>query len=101
MTERYISKHPKPTPYERELLTILMEECGESIQAAAKLLRFGARDGYPGGLTTNAADLSREIGEIQCMVEMAVEAGLIDPLAINVAREHKRGKVLRFMQETP
>lgn len=48
---RYISKHPKPTPYERELLTILMEEAAEVIVMASKILRFGAGDGYPGSGT--------------------------------------------------
>lgn len=101
MKDRYISKHPKPTPYERELLTILIEECGEIIQAATKTLRFGAQDGYPGQSKTNADDLNKEIGDLVCMVDMAGEIGLVDPSAINRARTAKRTKVLRYMQEQP
>lgn len=41
MAERYVTSCELPSPYERELLTILIEECAEVQQRATKLLRFG------------------------------------------------------------
>ncbi len=96
---KYVSKHPKPTPYEREVLTIMIEECAEVIQAATKLLRFGANDGYPGTGRTNEDDLGKEIGDLQCMIDMARNLGLVNGDDIATASFNKSIKVREFMQE--
>lgn len=98
MTGRYVSAHPLPTDHEREILIILIEECGEVIQAATKLLRFGAQDGYPGSMSTNSQSLGMEIGELLHMVEMAETAGLIHEDSYKLGKRRKRDKVARYMQ---
>lgn len=52
---------------ERERLVILMEECGEVIQAAAKILRWGWNSTYDDG-TTNAERLRDEMDDVQGMI---------------------------------
>jgi len=47
MTDKFITPCELPTEYEREVLTILMEECAEVIQRASKALRFGLDEVQP------------------------------------------------------
>jgi len=54
--------------YNHELLTILMEECAEVTQAAAKCIRFGESAEYNGETTMDR--LEREIGDLYCMIDM-------------------------------
>lgn len=51
-----------------ELLILLIEECGEVIQAATKCIRFGFDADHGVGYGRNDAVLSREIG--QCIAIM-------------------------------
>lgn len=51
------------------LLTCLMEEAAEVIQAAAKCIRFGFRNGYPGHVWNNEK-LAQEIGDLLGIVAM-------------------------------
>lgn len=51
-----------------DLLILLIEECGEVIQAATKCLRFGFNSDHGIGYGRNDAVLSREIG--QCIAIM-------------------------------
>ena len=52
------------------LLVCLAEEGAELAQAATKALRFGLSNGRPGGATTNAQDLAREIVDVITLAEM-------------------------------
>lgn len=56
----------KRLDYEHELLTIFMEECGEAIQSASKIIRFGMD-------TDNRENLVKEVGDILCMMELMHE----------------------------
>ena len=49
--------------YEKEMLTITMEECAEVIQACSKVIRFGETP-------TNLTALEKEIGGLYCMIDM-------------------------------
>lgn len=55
---------------EEHLLTCLIEECGEIIQAAAKCLRFGKDDGYPGTSRSNINDLRNEILDVMAVIDL-------------------------------
>ena len=48
-----------------EILTILAEECAEVIQACSKIKRFG--------LGANVEALAKELGDLQCMIELVYE----------------------------
>ena len=98
MTDAYKWVHPLPNEREREILTILIEEAAEVQQRATKLLRFGRDEVQPGQDLTNAQRLSRELGDMAVMVEMAIVAGLVLPSEINGQQAEKRRKLRTFMQ---
>jgi hypothetical protein len=96
--ERYRSPATLPTAHEREIATILIEECAELTKALTKLLRFGAEDGYPGSPVTNRSDASNEAGDVIEMIDRAIKIGLLDKQQIEVGRLVKREKLTRYMQ---
>jgi hypothetical protein len=49
--------------YDKELLTITMEECAEVIQACSKIIRFGET-------STNLTALEKELGDLYCMIDL-------------------------------
>ncbi len=102
MSDRFVSPHPLPTPRQRELLTIFIEECAEAQQRATKLLRFGADEAQPGQNYTNSHRLSEEIGDILAMVALLQQAGLVldDAYMLEQGRA-KIAKVKRFLQSEP
>ena len=69
MTERFITPGPLPTPREREILTILIEEAAEVQQRATKALRFGLTEIQPSKTRTNRVRLSAEMGDLSCIAE--------------------------------
>lgn len=91
---------PNGTPlndYERELLVILMEECAEVTQAASKLLRFG-KENHPDTGLSNSLVLATEVGDLEAVMDMTREAGLIDRETIGNANMRKRERLAYFMQ---
>jgi hypothetical protein len=52
-----------------ELLILLIEECGEVIQAATKCLRFGFDVDHGTGYGLNSDALSRECGDLQAVMD--------------------------------
>jgi len=98
MTERYIPTGTPLTAHEKELLTILMEECAEVILAASKLIRFG-KENRPDGMA-NVDHLSIEYGEATYTGVMTHSLGLMRQTAIDSGWAGKRAKLERFMQTT-
>ena len=49
--------------YQKEMLTITMEECAEIIQACSKIIRFGETE-------KSLTNLEKEIGDLQCMIDI-------------------------------
>lgn len=58
----------KLTPAEAERLAMLAEECGEVIQIVGKILRHGYESRHPDGGPSNRLLLTKELGDIQCVV---------------------------------
>jgi hypothetical protein len=52
-----------------ELLVLLIEECGEVIQAATKCLRFGFNVDHGTGYGNNRTALSKECGDLLAVIE--------------------------------
>ena len=67
-----------------DLLVLLVEECGEVIQAATKCLRFGWPRDMPGYGTNNVV-LASEVGDLLAVVE----ALRLDQRALTLARDGK------------
>ena len=99
--ERYITPCPLPTEHEREVLTILGEECNEVGQRVAKLLRFGRDEVQPGQPFNNSQRLGFEIGDIFAMVAMARDLGLVDQASIDHGIWRKPQQLAKFMQTSP
>lgn len=59
------------SPAQAERLAMLAEECGETVQAACKILRHGYESTHPDGGPTNRAALHREVSDI-CAVASAM-----------------------------
>lgn len=81
------------------LLTILAEECAEVAQRAAKALRFGLEEVQPGQEATNAERLLAELVDLDAVIGLCVEEGLIDdPHEQESSYERKLEKVERFLR---
>lgn len=85
---------PVLTSAQIERLTFLIEECGEVIQEASKIMRFGFDSFHPDDPTreTNRARLFREMTDVMASYDILVRAGDIhsDHVPnITAARERK------------
>lgn len=88
----------KLTPAQIERLAILAEECGETVQAAMKVLRRGYDRKHPRKPgPTNRGHLEEEVGNILNAIEMLVEAGDLRPKKIKASLESKRERVKRYL----
>lgn len=79
------------TPAEAERLAMLVEECGEVIQAATKILRHGYESHHPDDpSTTNRDLLTSEMADLLAVSEMMdADFSLIDAAAKDTAIERK------------
>ena len=67
-----------------QLMVITMEECGELVQACSKKLR---------GSKTSTRLLLEEVGDVQCMIDLIVENGLLAREDISSRVQVKRDKL--------
>ena len=95
---RFRSPFPPPEGHQREVATVLIEECAEVQQRATKLLRFGVQEIQPGQDLNNATRLGMEIGDLLEVVDLAITAGLVSPASIELGRTNKRRQLAKFMQ---
>jgi hypothetical protein len=96
MTKKYTPTGTPLSAHEKEILTILMEECAEVILAASKLIRFG-KENRPDGMA-NVDHLSIEYGETIYIGMMAHKMGLMRTTAMDSGWDGKQAKLERFMQ---
>ena len=73
-----------------ELLTALLaEECGEVVQRACKVLRWGMDD-------KNYTKLHEEIGDVIGVIDLLAKHNAIDLGLIDERREYKVNKIMRY-----
>jgi len=72
----------------QELLTITMEECGELIQECSKSIR---KNHY-----YNNRELTEEVGDVMCMIELLVEYDIISQTNIDERVFEKKKKLLKW-----
>lgn len=104
-----MSKPPSETPKfsneltdaQAERLALLIEECGEVIQACAKILRHGYESYNPlEPVKTSASNremLATEIGHIQHAVARMVKAGDIRAWQIEESEQSKSERIGRWL----
>jgi hypothetical protein len=101
MTEKFVSPGRPPTPHERELLDILIEEAAEIIQRATKIKRFGVDEIQPGQPHDNAYRLGLEIGDLVEVVDRLINLGVVSEHAVLAGQTSKQMQLSRFLQTHP
>ena len=87
------------TPAEAERLAVLAGECGEVIQAIAKVLRHGYESKNPDilGCPTNREDLETEIGHVLVAASLLTRSGDLTAFRINFAEREKSRMIGRWL----
>lgn len=98
VAEKFVTPCELPTPYERELLTILIEEASEIQQRATKALRFGLDEVQPGQSLNNAQRLDYEIGDFLAVLRRLQAIDISNTFAIEEAAKAKELKLKKYMQ---
>ena len=80
--------------YRDELLTIVMEECAEVIQACSKIIRFGPDSEYDG--KTSLDSLEKEIGDLYCMLDLLHEHDMISWTNVDEYSQQKYEKLRKW-----
>lgn len=75
--------------HDSELLVILMEECAEVQQRCAKILRYGAS-------AQNINKLTSELGDLQCMINLAVQNHIVSAIEVQHALAEKQRKLSKW-----
>lgn len=84
------------TPAQAERLALLAEECGEVVQAVAKILRHGYRSYHPDTGVYNVESLTREVGDLQAVVSLMMLCGDMEPKQVTEAVRAKLKKLRRW-----
>ena len=71
---------------EIEILTILMEECGEVIQECSKILRFD----------NDYSNLEKELGDLQAMVSLLHSDDRVSYTEMDIYEQQKFDKLKRY-----
>ena len=80
--------------YDHELLTITMEECAEVIQACSKIIRYGMESEH-GGMTARET-LEKELGELQCMIDLLHQHDVVSFTTMDEHCEAKYEKLKKW-----
>lgn len=96
--EKFVSPSPPPEGIERELLTILAEECCEVGQRVSKALRFGIDEVQPEQDLTNADRIMLELGDIMAVIDFMEDLGIVNRARITDFQVAKRPKLERYLQ---
>ena len=73
-----------------------MEECGELTQACSKLLRkqdFAKKQNVYSILEDPKQELTKEVADVMCMIELMQEQGLVNLIDIKEGIKSKRNKL--------
>lgn len=90
------------TPAERERIAIAVEEMGEALQVAGKILRHGWTPTHEGVAYDNRADLENELGDVMAAIERLMQAKDVSRGHIEARSAMKLapgGTLLRFQPE--
>jgi NTP pyrophosphatase (non-canonical NTP hydrolase) len=78
---------------DHEILSIAQEECAETIQAISKIFRFGFDSRHPDKGYDNREHLEEELGDLQCMINLMIEHGIVRKDKLNEAENKKYEKL--------
>ena len=91
--------HNGLTPAQAERLAVLVEEMGEAIQAAGKVLRFGWDSRCHGDPASPSGRerLQAELGDVACAVDLLCFAGDVSRYKVIDATNSRHGRVAKHM----
>jgi len=78
---------------DKEILDITQEECAEVIVAISKISRFGLDNIKPGKPKTNRQHLAEELGDLQAMIDLCTNHGLVNREEVLEAASNKIAKL--------
>jgi|TARA_R110000782_G_scaffold11744_3_gene35507 NTP pyrophosphatase (non-canonical NTP hydrolase) len=81
-----------------EVMNILQEECAEVIQAVSKCRRFGIDGVHLTSGKSNRDNLTEEVGDLLCMIDLLIKFGLVDDNAVYLARAAKEEKLKKWSE---
>lgn len=79
-------------------MNILQEECAEVIQAVSKCRRFGIDGVHLTSGKSNRDNLTEEVGDLLCMIDLLIKFGLVDDNAVYLARAAKEEKLKKWSE---
>lgn len=100
-TDKFKTPEALPTPFEAELLTVLVEEFLEAGIRDTKTQRFGISEKQPGQGFTNGQRLGHELGDVLCVVGLLLDYGIVDRESIEYGMANKAEQLERFLQQVP
>ena len=78
----------------QELMVITMEECGELTQRCSKIIRkFDTLDEIT---EDQRVKLLEEVGDVQCLIDLMVDCGLLTKQEIDARIDTKRNKLIKW-----
>jgi len=80
-----------------ERLSILVEELGEALQVAGKILRHGWDSTHPNGGPTNRNLLELELGDVMFAIKFLQMNNDVDTDSIETAAENKNFNVQKYL----
>lgn len=89
------------TNAEAERLAVLMEELAEAQQVIGKILRHGYESTHPDGGPSNREELQKELGDVRNAERMMIEAGDLDPAAIQLRAKAKELTIGQYLHHQP
>lgn len=98
MDDKFISPCKPPEGLERELLTMLAEECAEVTKRVTKALRFGTEEVQPCQNNTNAQRIEIELGDIEAVCDRLEVLGLISRERVLMHAGNKQAKLDKYLQ---
>lgn len=84
------------TPQHKEILDITQEECAEVVVAISKISRFGLDNFKPGKPLTNRQHFAEELGDLQAMINLCIDKGLVDKEEVAIATTNKLNKLKQW-----
>lgn len=84
------------TDHVNETLLILIEECGEVIQAISKCQRFGMDAIKPGKSKNNREHLQEELGDLLAMISILQSRNIISEEQVLLAQQAKFLKLKKW-----
>jgi len=79
-----------------EVMDILQEECAEVIQAVSKCRRFGIDEIHLKLGKSNRENLTEEVGDLLCMIDLLIKSGIVDDQAVYLALVAKEEKLKKW-----